>query len=339
MARRNRRWSVLAVVLLGAARPSGAGEVAPDVVTVVLKDEGQLVGTIVADDETALTLRLASGEELRLLRDSITRVDSGAPTNRRAWSERSDPNDTRLMFAPTGRPLRKGDAYVSNHYALFPGFAYGLTNNLSVAGGFSTIPGVGLDDQVFYVSSQLGVRLSDKAALSCGALYAGAGEDVHDAAVVYGVTSWGRPDRSLTLGFGLALTREQEERFGPRGQYLDSTDRWRSAPIVMVGGTFRLAKPLALVTESWLLLREPLSAQPFGLALRFFGERISVDAGFVFVPEVLHEGFPIPWLSFSYHFGSSRSAARRAPFAMAASAASRPRVPRPPSAPLRVAGP
>jgi len=54
-----------------------------------------------------------------------------------------------------------------------------------------------------------------------------------------------------------------------------------------------------------------LSEQPLGVALRFFGERLSVDVGFVLVAEVLDEGFPIPWLSFSYHFGPSRSAANR----------------------------
>jgi hypothetical protein len=64
------------------------------------------------------------------------------------------------------------------------------------------------------------------------------------------------------------------------------------------------------VTESWLFLEKPLSQQGFGLALRLFADRISVDVGFVFVPEVIDEGFPIPWLSFSYHFGPSRGAAR-----------------------------
>jgi hypothetical protein len=34
-----------------------------------------------------------------------------------------------------------------------------------------------------------------------------------------------------------------------------------------------------------------------------------VDAGFVLVADILDEGFPIPWLSFSYHFGPSRKAA------------------------------
>ena len=170
------------------------------------------------------------------------------------------------------------------------------------------MPGVGLDEQLFYVNGQAAFQLSEKAALAVGGLYAAGADEELDAGVLYGVTTLGRPDRSLTLGFALGSTRQQEDEFGPRGQYLGSRSHWRSEPIVMVGGSIRVAKRLALVSESWLFLEKPLSEQPFGLALRFFSDRISVDVGFVLVPEVLDEGFPIPWLSFSYHFGPSRSA-------------------------------
>ena len=52
-----------------------------------------------------------------------------------------DPNYSRLMFAPTGRPLRRATATVSDHELVFPGFAVGLTDNLSLAGGVSVDPG------------------------------------------------------------------------------------------------------------------------------------------------------------------------------------------------------
>lgn len=318
MGTRSVQWWVLAALL--GALPGAAGEVAPapDQVTVTLKDGGRLVGTIVTEDEAAVTLRTTSGLELRLLRDAIASVEPGRGANGGVPPPPTDPNETRLMFAPTGRPLGKGDGYFSNHYVLFPGFAYGLTGNLGLAGGVSTIPGLGLDQQIYYVSTQLGWKLSPKAALSFGGLYAAGAEEELGAAVLFGVTTLGRPDRSLTLGLGLASTREEEAQFGNRGQYLGSTQRWRSEPVVMVGGTLRVARRAALVTESWLFLDKPLSEQPFGLALRLFADRISVDVGFVFVPELIDEGFPIPWLSFSYHFGPSRSAAKRtAPGSMA----------------------
>lgn len=231
-----------------------------------------------------------------------------------APTELSDPNDTRLMFAPTGRPLRRGDGYFSDHYVVFPGFAYGLTDKVSLSGGLSIVPGLSLKVQVFYVSPTVGWRLSKKAAFSVGGLYATSTEAGESGALLFGVAALGSSDRSWSVGLGLAATRDEEFFYDVNENYMGSKHRWtfRDAPILMVGGTFRIGKRLSLVTESWLFPGPDfrLSEQPLGVAVRFFGERLSVDVGFVLVADVLDEGFPIPWLSFSYHFGPSRSTAR-----------------------------
>ena len=53
---------------------------------------------------------------------------------------RSDPNYSRLMFTPTGRPLRSGQGYWSNYYISFPGITYGLTNQISITAGLRSFP-------------------------------------------------------------------------------------------------------------------------------------------------------------------------------------------------------
>jgi hypothetical protein len=291
-----------------------------DQVAVELTDGGRLVGAIVREDEGTVTLRTTSGLELELARAAIANVGPASPSippvrPDSAATEPSEPDDTRLMFAPTGRPLGKGDGYFSDHYVVFPGFAYGLTDNLSLSGGVSIVPGLNLKEQVFYVSSTAGWRLSKKAAFSVGGLYAKSAEFSEAGALLFGVASFGSSDRSLSLGLGLAATRNEESLYDANDNYLGSTRRWsfRDAPVLMVGGSLRVGKRLSLLTESWLFPGDgfELSQQPFGLAIRFFGERLSVDAGLVLIADVLDEGFPVPWLSFSYHFGPSRSAAKR----------------------------
>ena len=49
-----------------------------------------------------------------------------------------------------------------------------------------------------------------------------------------------------------------------------------------------------------------IKEQPFGMGLRFLGESLTADVGVILVGELLDEGFPIPWLSVSYHFGRRR---------------------------------
>lgn len=310
---------VLLAAFLGRGS-SVAYDTSGDPIVVVLQDGSRLVGTVVDEDEETVTFRTTSGLELKLVRADITSREPAPGVAASAGPDLgkpalADPNDTRLLFAPTGRPLRKGDGYFSDHYVIFPGMAYGLTDHLSLSGGVSIIPSLGFHEQLFYVSSSVGWRFREKAAFSLGGLYATGTEANEAGALLFGVASFGPSDRSLSLGLGLATTRNEEYYYDDRGNYLRTDSRWsfRDAPVIMVGGTFRVGKRLSLVTESWLFPGEgfELSQQPFGLGLRFFGERLSVDVGVVLVAEVLDEGFPIPWLSFSYHFGPSRKAANR----------------------------
>jgi hypothetical protein len=297
----------LALGLAATGVASPAKDVAAAVVTITLKDGGTLVGTIVAEDETSVTLRTSSGVELRLPRQAI--ASRGTPAVQGEEPRRlTDPNESRLMFAPTGRPLGKGNGYFSDHYVLFPGFAYGLTNNLSLSGGVSMIPALGISEQLFYVSASAGWKLEEKAAFAIGGFVtAGQPEDTFGAAALYGVSTFGPPDRSLSAGLSFLAVREEEYLYDPNGYYGSTVTHWRfrDAPVVMLGGSLRLARNLSLISESWLFLGEDfeLSQQPFGFALRFFNGRLSADVGVVLVADVLDEGFPLPWLSFSYHFG------------------------------------
>jgi hypothetical protein len=173
-----------------------------------------------------------------------------------------------------------------------------VTDNLSLAAGVSAIPGLGLGEQLLYVSPKLGFRLSDRAALSAGALVAGSGVDQGwSGGIVFAVGTFGGENKSVSVGVGL-------------GRQLGNHDG-RTSPILMLGGELPLARSVSLVSENWLVRDIPLEQQPFGLALRFHGSRLSADVGVILVGEVLEEGFPLPWVSVSYHFGRTRPRERR----------------------------
>ena len=178
-----------------------------------------------------------------------------------------NPNATRLFFAPTGRMLKQGKGYFSDYYLFFPGFAYGLTDRVTLGGGLSIIPGLDLNKQLFYVTPKVGLVQKEFFHLAAGALLVRVpGDDAWDddsvgVGIMYGVATFGTPDASLTAGLG----------YGFEGGNL--ADR----PMVVLGGEKRLTRRLALVTENWIL---PGVENPFiSYGFRFFGERMSVDLG------------------------------------------------------------
>jgi hypothetical protein len=295
------RWpagGVLIVLALTLSRGALASDPAPGTVTLRLKGGSRVVGVIVKEDPDQVTVMTTAGVEMQLPREAIVSMSREAGPE-----ERSDPNATRLMFAPTARSLPKGDGYFSDHYVLFPGFSYGLTEHVSLSGGMSVVPFVGFEDQLFYASTRAGWQVSKRASVSVGGLVAG-GLDGFGAGILFGVGTFGSTDASLTAGIGFGAAREDASL-----PYEHSRRRWavREAPVLMIGGSRRLSDHVAVLSESWIVTGRSfhLSEQPFGVALRFFGDRLSADVGFILVGEALEEGFPVPWLSFTYQFGPS----------------------------------
>jgi hypothetical protein len=285
-----RTWRWLAVLVwLGV--PAFAAEEPPGRdVTVHLEDGSTLIGTITERDERRIKVVTRAGVEVDVPRASIASIDEGHGT---AVAEPLV-DDTRLFFGPTGRPLRRGAGYFSDHWVFFPGVAYGVTDNFTLAGGISFIPALGVNEQVAYFTPKVGARIGQNLSLSAGGLLAHVGldDDAPTIRVGYAVSTFGTSDHSLTAGVA----------FGQAGDGGGDDTQ----PIVMLGGTSRLSKRVSLVSENWLLLRDDfdLDMQPFSVGLRFSGDRLSVDLGVILIGEALDDGFPIPWLSFAYHFGT-----------------------------------
>ena len=274
----------LVALLLGVATVLHAEDRPAEQVTLRLEDGTVVVGWIVEDAGDPIVVRTSWGTILRVPRSAVVSLD------RRGSSEGlPDPNDSRLLFAPTGRPMRKGFGQISDYEVLFPGVSYGVTDNLTLMGGMSIVPGFGIDEQLVYFAPKIGARVSDRFALSAGYLFARVAEEGFEegAGVGFAVATVGGADRNLTVGFGVAHAEGEAKA------------------IVMLGGQRRLGRRIFFLTENWLVLDEDirLGDQPFSAGLRFCGDRLSVDFGLILVGTLLEEGVSIPWLSFSYQFG------------------------------------
>lgn len=200
--------------------------------------------------------------ELSIPSGSIRTVKEGAPSSMHGseyWFP--NPNSTRLFFAPTGQMLKKGDGYFADYELFFPGFAYGVTDNISIGGGVSILP-LGIDEQAYFLTPKVGASLNDKVHVAAGVLFAGTKDGT--GGIGYGVATLGDADASLTVSTG----------YGFEGGDI------ASKPLIMFGGEKRVARRVALVTENYLPPTKDANFV-YSFGLRFMGENITTDLALV----------------------------------------------------------
>jgi hypothetical protein len=251
-------------------------------VVLTLRDGSSLVGRVLEVTPTAVRFLSAVGES-SIPREAIVSVRSAGTTGARRgqyWPE--DPSRTRLFFAPTGRMLRQGEGYFADAYVFFPSFEGGISDQFTLGGGMSIVPGLGLDEQLFYLTPKVGVVASERLNIAVGALVVGAGElDEGPVGLGYGVATFGGEDANVTIGAGFGFSRSST-----------------SQALLMGGGSVRTSRNFAFVTENYLYTGDGSAVLVSG-GLRFMSEKVAVDlAGFI----VSEAQYPIPYLSFIYRF-------------------------------------
>ncbi len=255
---------------------------------ITLKDGSSLVGQITHVGESEIKFSTELGE-VTIEIDKITEIKEVPVSSFREgkyWFP--DPNRTRLYFAPTARMLSAGEGYFSDYYLFFPGVAVGITDNITIGGGVSLFPFLEFGEQLFYFTPKVGLSAGKQVSLAAGALVVRIPDDDWDdpvfVGILYGVGTVGSEDNSLSIGIG----------YGFAG------DELADKPAVMIGGSSRVARRIALVTESWIIpgVDEPL----ISYGVRFFGEGVSVDLAFVNILGE-HAMFPgIPYMTFVWNF-------------------------------------
>lgn len=252
------------------------------------RDGSTFIGRFVSRDSAAVRLATQVGM-VAVPTAAIVKIDViGAGDMRRGVYWFPSPNSTRLLFAPTGRMLDAGNGYVSDYELFFPGVAYGVSDRVTIGGGLSLIPGVGLDEQVFYFTPKVGLVRGPNLNVAAGALVAavpgiGDGDDASSFGILYGVGTYGSPNGSVTGGVGFA--------------YADGglADR----PAILLGGERRVSRRLALVSENYAV--PGIDGVLISGGVRFFGEQLAVDLALV-APVGEEGGFAFPFVGFVFNF-------------------------------------
>jgi hypothetical protein len=274
---------VLLMFGLGTADRSHAQEI-QEFIEITLTDGSTFVGTILSESETEISFRTTLGLEFTFL---VADVRSRRTIRGRISQKglmKLDPTSSRLFFAATGRPLKKGGIYLANYEIVFGLIAYGVSENVIVSGGTSLFPGAA--SQLIYIAPKLTLYNKNDRSFAVGVLAGRIASENGGGGIVYGVSTIGPSDRAVSVGAGFL--------FG--GGDVNST------PIILVGLERQLSSKLKVISENYLFFFDE-TAILVSAGLRFIGGKLTTDLAFVSIitSDVIAPW--LPWGSFTYHFG------------------------------------
>lgn len=272
------------------AQDAPAVAVADSLTEVRLRDGSVLVGRIERESDTQVVLITRSGARVEIPRGEIVAMRAvQVRPDGAVWAD--DSNGSRLFFTSTGRPLPKGEGYISSYWLFFPFVGYGVTDWLTIAGGTPVVPG--LFGEAFYIAPKITVYNRGKLAISGGTLSFFVTDAIEEgnAGILYGVGTYGSSDNAITLGAGWFYAQTDG--------YSDTSNE----PVFMIGGERRISPRVKLVTENWLAVNPGVSGLISG-GFRFIGDRLSADLGFAGATGV-EAACCLPLINFVWSFGSA----------------------------------
>ncbi len=254
---------------------------------IVLKDGSRLIGMIEDEDNDTISLTTLIGIEINIEKNQIEKMKLLSGVVVGGKYRRSDPNYTRLFFAPTARPLKSGQGYFSIYELFLPFVAVGIGDVLTLAGGISIFPGA--PQQVFYLAPKVTPIHLKGIDMAAGIMHIGStGGNSEGMGIIYGLGTFGSTASAFTLGLG----------WGYAGK--ETADK----PIVMVGGELQVSNSFKLITENWFPPDSEVSLISFGF--RMFGDNLAADLGLCNLAGAGMRGFPFfPWVGFVYNFNTT----------------------------------
>ena len=275
--------AALLIVFSSAAAAQSVQPVRPDrpikaVHELVLNDGSRVYGEIEQETDSEVVFKTTAGAILRASRGQVVSLKPIMGRMIRGEFRREDPNSTRLLFAPTGRAIPRGQVYLGVYETVVPFVQVGITDRFSFGGGTPLIFDFEDWNRLYWITPKLQVYTDGQTHASVGVFHGIAGDD--SAGIAYGVVTHDTQGGAFTIGAGMGYTSD-----GGHGG------------VVMVGGEAPAGRNIKLITENYLWKSAAITSG----GCRFFGEHLSADLA-VGVAFTDNEVFMFPVVNFVYRF-------------------------------------
>jgi hypothetical protein len=263
-----------------------------------LKDGAEIIGSYLGSDSTYLYFR---SEFIARMEIPISSIQELELLNKDDFHQGvywfKNPHATRYFFAPSAFNLDKGEGYYQNTYLFLNSFNVGVTNHFSIGGGMEFLSMFGSTasedgfNPIFFLTPKLSFQAAQNFHYGFGVFYVNVpelfSEDREGGGIAYTMGTYGKENRNVTVGTGFGFT----------------ASGFSDKPIFTLCATSRFARRTAFVTENWIIYNGLNSYGLFSYGLRFFGEKIAVDLGFINNKDIYKSILPgIPYVDFTVKF-------------------------------------
>jgi len=250
-------------------------------VAVTLSDGNTFSGFVVSVDEESAGVKTKDGV-FNFQYDRIKEVRIVDPTDKTSrWYQ--NPASNKLFLTQSGRMLKKGSGYYQNTYIFISSFTYAIFQNLSLNAGFSTLPGLGIENQFYTLGAKLGVDVSSSFSVSGTFRHYQFPDFGESANTMYGAVTFTKNELDITGGVGIGLSNESN-----------------SDPIFILGGQLRVSERIALLSENLIYPDGSGEVYPLGsFGIRILSPKGAIDLGFFAGEDI---GAFIPFASFAIKF-------------------------------------
>lgn len=253
----------------------------PQKVIVKMKNGDEFKGELMKRDENIITLKTENGE-LNLIVSNVVSLENDVYDGKFRFS---NPHDTRYFFGPTGIPVKKNKGYYQNVLLSTNFVNYGITENVSIGGGFefiSTLAGY----PIWFLTPKVGFNISTKTHVAAGVIMAGFAAE-GTATLTYGVFTRGTSESNVSLGIGYGLMSGEFSKY----------------PAIMFSGTHRVGNNVALLSENYIITNRYNETNYIGIqGIRILSPKNSFDIGAIIIPSIIDFVPALPFVGYSRAF-------------------------------------
>lgn len=193
-------------------------------------------------------------------------------------------HDTRYFFGPTAIPTQKNKGYYQNILVVGNFVNYGITKNISLAGGFEFLSLI-YGDPTWFFMPKIGFKLKKNVHLAGGAFVVG-GRTGGTASLGYGALTLGTSEHNLTFGGGYGTSSRDHVNYSA----------------FMLSGTVRASNNISLLTENYIIAQKSGALYVGIFGIRILSPKNAFDIGLLTTSQS-NSYFPVlPYIQYARAF-------------------------------------